>query len=92
MKALRKRPGEAWEEVEIENTLEALQAEVGGYIAIDTLRSDLVLVVNAEGAINGMRFNMNLYETPLFGTILVVGAKGNEFCDILETHLKDLLY
>ena len=92
MKALRKRPGADWEVVEIENTLEALQAEVGGYIETVTILSDLVLVVNEEGAINGMRFNMSLCGLQLFGTILAVGFKGDEFCDIPCQHLKDILY
>lgn len=92
MKALRKRPGEAWEEVEIENTLEALQAEVGGYIETVAILSDLVLVVNEEGRINGMRFNMELCGMHLFGTILAVGYKGDNLCDVPETHLKDILY
>lgn len=92
MKALRKRPGEAWKEVEIENTLEALQAEVGGYIETVTLLSDLVLIVNEEGAINDMPFNMNLCGMQLFGTILAVGVDGDEFCDVPGQHLKDILY
>ena len=92
MKALRKRPGEAWEEVKIENTLEALQREVGGYIETISLLSDLVLIVNEEGRINGMRFNMSLCGMQLFGTILAVGFKGDEFCDIPGKHLKDILY
>lgn len=92
MKALRKRPGEAWEEVEIENTLEALQAEVGGYIETVTLLSDLVIIVNEEGRINGMRFNMNLCGMQLFGTILAVGVDGDEFCDVPDQRIKDILY
>ncbi len=92
MKALRKRPGEAWEEAEIENTLEALQHEVGGYFETVTLLSDLALIVNKEGRINGRRFNMELCGMQLFGTVLAVGFKGDEFCDIPGTHLKDILY
>ena len=34
MKAIRKKPGCAPEIIEVENTLEALQQEVGGYIEI----------------------------------------------------------
>lgn len=92
MKALRKRPGEQWEEVEIENTLEALQAEVGGYIETITILSDLCLIVNEEGRINGMRFNMELCGMHLFGTILAVGTNDDEFCSIPGTHLKEILY
>ena len=38
MRAIRKRPGEAPEIVDIENTLEALQAEVGGKLKASALR------------------------------------------------------
>ena len=92
MKALRKRPGERWEEIEIPNTLEALQGEVGGYIETVTLLSDLCLIVNEEGRINDLPFNMRLAGMHLFGTILAVGVNGDEFCDIPGPRLKDILY
>ena len=57
-----------------------------------TLLSDLCLIVNEEGAINDCPFNMNLCGMQLFGTILAVGVAGDEFCDVPEEHLKDILY
>lgn len=40
MKAVYKRPGLPPEIIEVENTLEALQEKVGGYIETVTLASD----------------------------------------------------
>ena len=88
MKVLKKRPGGEWHLAEIENTLEALQVEVGGYIETITLCSDLCLIVNEEGRINAMPFNMNLAGVHLFGTILVVGVSGDEFTDVPDGGLE----
>lgn len=82
MKVARKRPGEPWEFTEIENSLEALQAEVGGYIETVTLFSDASIVVNEEGIPKGLPFNLNFCGLQLFGTVLLVGVKGDEFCDV----------
>lgn len=82
MKILRKRPGKAWEFAEGENTLEALQAEVGGYIETVSFLSDVCIIVNEEGLINDMPFNMKFAGLQLFGPVLLVGVKGDEFCDV----------
>ena len=84
MRVARKKPGEPWELVEIENTLEALQAEVGGYIEVVTICDNLVLVLNEEGAINGSRFNFRWGHHQLFGTLLFCGVDGDEFTDVPE--------
>lgn len=82
MKVARKRPGEPWEFAEVENSLEALQSEVGGYIETVTFGSDSCLVVNEEGRIRGLPFNLNFCGLQLFGTVLLVGVKSDEFCDV----------
>ena len=46
MKAIRKKPGCEPELVEVENTLKALQAEVGGYIEVITQPYDAALICN----------------------------------------------
>ena len=91
MKVARKKPRAPWELVEIENTLEALQAEVGGYIETVTFTSDTCLIVNEEGIINDLPFNLNFAGLQLFGTVLWVGVneEDGEFCDVPLTD-KDL--
>ena len=51
MKAIRKKPGCEPEIVEVENMLEALQQEVGGYIETVTVASDTAIICNEEGRI-----------------------------------------
>ena len=47
MKAIRKKPGCAPEIIEVENTLKALQTEVGGYIETVTIASTLQQMANS---------------------------------------------
>lgn len=48
MKAIRKEPGCAPELIDIDNTLKALQTEVGGYIETVTIASDAVVICNED--------------------------------------------
>lgn len=85
MKAL-KLEGKAHEVIEIENTLEALQKVVGGYIETVRLRiGNAVMIVNEEGLLLGLPYNTvasGFAGQPIVGTALIVGVSGEEFTDI----------
>lgn len=94
MKAIRKKPGCAPERIDIDNTLKALQTEVGGYIETVTIASDAVVICNEEGVLLGMPYNCLFFGMVFVGTILVVGRNKDEFCDVPEAdflmyHLRD---
>ncbi len=94
MKAIRKKPGCAPEIIEVENTLKALQAEVGGYIETVTIASDAVVICNEEGRLCGLPYNCRFFGVDFVGTILVVGRSKDEFCgvpeaDFLMNHLRE---
>ena len=75
-------------EVDIENTLEALQEAVFGYIEAITLVPDrAVMIVNEEGRIRGMAVNpaaSAVSGIPVVGPALIVGVDGDEFTDVPE--------
>lgn len=85
MKAL-KLEGRTHEVIEIENTLEALQKAVGGYIETVRLRVDnAVMIVNEEGLLLGLPYNVTasgFAGQPIVGTAIIVGVNGEEFTDI----------
>lgn len=81
MKVFRKRPDEPWEVAIIPNTLEALQKEVGGYIECVALDEETILICNEEGRIKHLPVNQ-LGCGAYYGTLLMVGVDGDEFCDI----------
>lgn len=84
MKAIRKKPGCEPEIIEVENTLKALQTEVGGYIETVTIASDVVVICNEEGVPCGLPYNCRFVGVDFVGTILVVGRDRDEFCDVPE--------
>ena len=97
MKAIRKKPGCAPEIIEVENTLEALQQEVGGYIEAVTLPYGAAIICNEEGRILGLPDNGRVCGVDFVGTILVVGRNKGEFCDVPEAdflmyHLREDKY
>lgn len=73
---------------DIENTLEALQAAVDGYIEAVTLIPDkAVMIVNEEGLLRGMTPNpiaSAVANTQIVGPAVVVGVDGEDFTDIPE--------
>lgn len=82
MKVIYKAPGCAPELRDIPNTLEELQASVGGYIETVTFASDAVVICNEEGRLMGLPHNCVFLGVDFVGPILIVGQAGGEFCDL----------
>ena len=91
MKALKIEPGKAPERINIDNTLEALQNAVGGYIEViyPDERRPVGLICNEEGKCCGLELNRALYQNGkpydiIAGTFLVVGLSAEDFTDLRE--------
>lgn len=73
-------------EIRIENTLDALQKAVNGYIEAVTLVPDeAVMIVNEEGVLRRMYPNIiasAIAGTHIVGDALIVGVDGEEFTDL----------
>lgn len=82
---LRKDPGRHAYVVEIENTLEALQKEVGGYIETLTLPGGAVAIVDEEGVLKDKPLNMTIRGHMIVGTIIFAGVDGDEFTDVPDS-------
>lgn len=85
MKAIRiERSGVS--EINVENTLEALQAQVNGYIETVPLIPRLaVMIVNEEGRLHQMPPNIlasAIAGVKIMGPAIVVGVGGDEFTDV----------
>lgn len=74
-----------------DNTLEAFQDAVGGYIEAVTLCTDLVLICNEEGRIRGLPYNTTIAGCQFFGPVLAVGTKGVEFSSLKAQHIPMVL-
>ena len=69
-------------EIQIENKLQEFQRLVEGNIEVISLTTDLAMVVNEEGRLNGMannQFTPKLFKAPIMGSFLIVGVKGDDF-------------
>ncbi len=84
-------------EIEIENTLKALQEAVGGYIETVPIRfispDKAVMIVNEEGRLRKMEINRtaSLYaDTLIVGNALVVGVNGEEFTDVPDDIAREI--
>lgn len=86
MKVIRKEPGKLPEMLDVENDLEALQREVGGYLEAVTLTQDLAILCDEEGRLKGKESNFVMpgMGIDFVGTILMVGVKSEDFCDVPE--------
>lgn len=77
IKVYVKRVGEEAELCEIENTLEALQRTVDGYIETVTL-GDVVVICDEEGRLKGKPHNCRYRSIPFCGTIIFAGIDEDE--------------
>ena len=75
-------PGKPAYETEIENTLEAEQKAVGGYIEVVPLDNERLLICNEEGMLMELPYNCNICGVDFVGTIVIAGINGDEFSDI----------
>ena len=85
MKAL-KLEGRSVSEIEIENTLEALQAVVDGHIeTIGIVPGEAVMIVNEEGRLRDMTPNpiaSAFAGIDIVGPALIVGVDEDDFTDV----------
>ena len=91
IKCIVKRPDEQFGHVTwVSASLENLQKTVGGYIEAVMLDNGVVLICNEEGKLRDMPYNFTLrrihgiipIHNPIFGTVIVCGASGDELADI----------
>lgn len=80
-----KRPGEKPYKTNISDSLKNLQNTVGGNIETVTLCEDMTFIVNEEGRLLGLPYNCTVCDVELYGTVVVIGVKGDEFDDIPMT-------
>lgn len=92
---LKIAPHKAPEEIEIINSLEALQAAVSGNIEVAYPFCDNVgLVMNEEGKISSLPLNRALHTEDgemydiVAGTFLVVGLGEEDFCSLSDQQLR----
>lgn len=82
-----KHPGEDFCQTRIENSLEALQDFVGGYIEVVTINPYACIICNEEGRLKGLKhcisFHKDLWRDDLsfYGPIIMAGVDGEEFDD-----------
>lgn len=72
--------------VNIENTLEAMQRIVGGFIeSVTLMQGACAMLVNEEGLLLSMKPNIlasHLAQQRIVGPAIVVGVNGDEFTDV----------
>ena len=74
-----------------DNTLEAFQEAVGGYIEAVTICTDLVLICNEEGRIKGLPYNTTICGCQFYGPVLAVGVKGEDFASLKAHNVRTVL-
>ena len=91
MRIIKKLPGQRPEVVDTENTPEALQEAVGGYIEAVTFAEDAALICNEEGRLLGPQHNCTVLGIPFVGPVLAVGVAGEEFRGLRDEQLQFML-
>lgn len=88
IRVLKIEPGRVPEEVDIPNTLEALQEAVDGYIEAVSLDLGVSLVCNSEGKLLDLPGNRRVGMDIIAGTFLIVGTRGEDFSSLSQGAMK----
>lgn len=92
MRVLYKPVGAPVEVREVENTLEALQSLVGGYIEVvrvgDVFGGALYYVVNEEGKLLGLKPNVHTWHDVLCGPVVMLACDGDEFRSLDDSEVE----
>ena len=80
--ALKKRPGQIPRICRIDNTLESLQEEVGGYIEAVNISPDLAVICDEEGRLKNKPYCCKINGMDFVGDIVICGRGLDEFVDI----------
>ena len=95
IRVLRIKPMEAPQFIEIENTLEALHKQVGGYIqAVYPWEDPVAIIADEEGKLKGYRANRVLEDENgepydiIAGTFLIVGLTEDDFTSLPDVYAK----
>ena len=75
-----------------DNTLEAFQKAVGGFIETVTFSNDVVVICNEEGLWLDLPHNVCIDGVNFCGTILVVGTKGDEFSSLKASVVPSVMH
>lgn len=91
MRAILKEVGQNPKIIEIENTLEALQQAVGGYIQAVYLDENIVLLCDEEGKLKGKEYNFALPTDIIVGDVLFLCTSDEDFTGITEEAEKTIM-
>ena len=91
MRVVIKKVGEPAKVAEIENTLEALQGIVEGYIEVVAVGGEVLMICNEEGKLNGLEYNFKLGNDFIVGNVLFVQAKDEDFTDLSDSNVESIM-
>lgn len=74
-------PGDYPYKTRIDNTLEALQEIVGGYIETVSFPANLVVICNEEGRLKGLEPTCTVCGVDFCGPVIFAGVDGDDLAD-----------
>lgn len=78
-----KRPDSKLYHTAISDSLENLQRFVGGPIEVVAITSDVIIICNENGKIDGVsKYNCTILGEQFFGPLIFCGVNGEDFADI----------
>lgn len=87
IRVLVKEPSKPPVEMVIDNTLEALQRIVNGYIEVVHF-GDLLMIVNEDGKFLEIEQNIAFPADVVVGTVIVLGEDGEEFRGLTSAEIE----
>ena len=93
MKAIIKEVGKEPKVIDIENTLEALQKAIGGYLEAVNVGNGVIMLCDEEGKLKGSKYNFDLGSDKIVGNVLFTQSDGKEdFADLDDKQIETVMH
>lgn len=85
IKAIMKKPFGQWWTIEVENSPEAFEKEIGGVMMTENMGDGIMLVCRQErGLLDDTKYNFTKGGYAYFGNVLLVSCVEGNFIDVPE--------
>ena len=92
MKAIIKEVGKEPKVIDIENTLEALQKAVGGYLEAVNVGNNVIMLCDEEGKLKGSPYNFDLGSDKIVGNVLFTTSYKEDFADLDDKQIETVMH
>jgi hypothetical protein len=90
MNILIKKPNSDFELAKINNSFEEYKKILGGYVELIPFYKKITILVNEEGRLLDLPFNIGVNNIPIYGNMIFVSRKKSDFTSLTKRQINQI--